>query len=187
MKELERAEKQIGNRQHYKFTRLCSFYKAGTCSRGLNCSFAHSELQIREQPDFYKTRLCEDFRRGKCLAGEFCQFAHGSEEMKRIAQERRSQRTAPSEAAGKVSGSAFKVAMPVDSSKVNGYHYSLSDVAPDPTALPSCLLTEVSQGSSRRSSVDVERLHFQEPLKMDSRLARPDQEVDRTVTNSFWL
>ena len=96
---------------------------------------------------------------------------------------RRSQRTAPSEAAGKVSGSAFKVAMPVDSSKargvtpgfpenlrgcpdrfvrgdrglvkyspeemmlemwpsfwrwqVNGYHYSLSDVAPDPTTLPS--------------------------------------------------
>ena len=33
---------------------------------------------------------------------------------------RRSQRTAPSEAAGKVSGSAFKVAMPVDSSKARG-------------------------------------------------------------------
>jgi len=183
MKELERAEKQIGNRVHYKFTRLCSFYKAGTCSRGLNCSFAHSELQIREQPDFYKTRLCEDFRRGKCLAGEFCQFAHGSEEMKRIAQERRSHRKAPSEAANQVSGSAFKVAMP-DSSKANGYLHSLADVAPpDPTALPSCLLTE---GSSRRSSVDVERLHFQEPLILDSRLARPDQEVDRTVT-AFWL
>ncbi len=24
-----RRQKQIGNRQHYKFTRLCSFYKAG--------------------------------------------------------------------------------------------------------------------------------------------------------------
>ncbi|CAK9065997.1 unnamed protein product [Durusdinium trenchii] len=91
------GQKHIGNRLHYKFTRLCTFYQSGTCSRGLNCSFAHSRDGLRQQPDFFKTRLCEDFRRGSCTAGPNCNFAHGSEEMKRVAHERRHLRKEPNQ------------------------------------------------------------------------------------------
>lgn len=170
----EKPQKNIGNRQHYKFTRLCSFYQAGICSRGQNCSFAHSELQIRAQPDFYKTRLCDDFRRGKCTAGEACQFAHGSEEMKRLAQERRNLRKSPltNTAGGTNSGagdvlksqtrspnkgevqSGSPTLGPKNDLQVNGIsrYQTLSEVAPHPSALPNPVL--LGQGNSRRSSTE---------------------------------
>lgn len=194
----EKPQKNIGNRQHYKFTRLCSFYQAGTCSRGQNCSFAHSELQIRAQPDFYKTRLCDDFRRGKCAAGEACQFAHGSEEMKRLAQERRNLRKSPlTNAAGGTNTGAGEVLKSQTSSlnkgEVNGRstYRTLSEVAPHPSALPNPLLTS-KEGNSRRCSTEhpvpmvqstEEQMAFATFVGAPVRFTKPDG----VASMAYWL
>jgi hypothetical protein len=59
-------------------TKMCP--KAGSCSLGKNCSFAHSEEELRPLPEFKKTAICYNYRRGKCIDAN-CKFAHGDEDM----------------------------------------------------------------------------------------------------------
>eukprot|EP00931_Biecheleriopsis_adriatica_P120342 TRINITY_DN9545_c0_g1_i1.p1 TRINITY_DN9545_c0_g1~~TRINITY_DN9545_c0_g1_i1.p1 ORF type:complete len:507 (+),score=72.37 TRINITY_DN9545_c0_g1_i1:7-1527(+) len=64
-------------------TKLCSFYQAGVCSRGVSCSFAHSPEELMQQPDFSKTRLCESYTKsGMCVHGKLCTFAHGVDDLR---------------------------------------------------------------------------------------------------------
>lgn len=64
-------------------TKLCKFNKAGVCTRGEECTFAHGGEQLHTVPDFSFTRLCRDFvKAGACKAGADCKFAHGVEELR---------------------------------------------------------------------------------------------------------
>eukprot|EP00931_Biecheleriopsis_adriatica_P057169 TRINITY_DN33906_c0_g1_i1.p1 TRINITY_DN33906_c0_g1~~TRINITY_DN33906_c0_g1_i1.p1 ORF type:complete len:264 (+),score=40.09 TRINITY_DN33906_c0_g1_i1:157-948(+) len=71
----------------FKGTRLCYFYLAGACTRGANCTFAHSSQELKQQPDFTKTRLCESYQMsGGCQYGDDCKFAHGMDELRQPRQ-----------------------------------------------------------------------------------------------------
>eukprot|EP00929_Paragymnodinium_shiwhaense_P028915 TRINITY_DN16687_c0_g1_i1.p1 TRINITY_DN16687_c0_g1~~TRINITY_DN16687_c0_g1_i1.p1 ORF type:complete len:497 (+),score=120.58 TRINITY_DN16687_c0_g1_i1:239-1729(+) len=77
--------RQLGHSKAQAFvrTKLCKFDKAGICTRGAECSFAHGSLELQTVPDFSFTRLCRDFlKAGACKAGADCKFAHGLEELR---------------------------------------------------------------------------------------------------------
>eukprot|EP00971_Amphidinium_carterae_P335190 6470887-Amphidinium_carterae.1 len=64
-------------------TRMCQFYQQSSCSRGTQCSFAHSPAELRPTPDFKCTRLCERLiATGRCdIPG--CTYAHNRQELRR--------------------------------------------------------------------------------------------------------
>ena len=55
-------------------------FKAGNCSRGEQCTFAHGESELRSTPDLFKTAICHLWSQGRCVAGDHCRFAHGDED-----------------------------------------------------------------------------------------------------------
>jgi len=64
-------------------TKMCKFYAAGICARGVACLYAHSSAEARELPNLYKTQLCTLFSfNGSCSKGDACVFAHGSKELR---------------------------------------------------------------------------------------------------------
>lgn len=64
-------------------TSLCKFYFAGKCSRGEDCTFAHSKEQLLPLVDLRKGSLCFDFEfRGCCDNGDSCKFAHGKSDLR---------------------------------------------------------------------------------------------------------
>jgi len=65
-------------------TEMCTFHRAGVCTRGSSCSFAHDIQSLRKRPNLSKTQLCKAFMKtGVCVKGGFCNFAHGKEEQLR--------------------------------------------------------------------------------------------------------
>eukprot|EP01017_Pseudomicrothorax_dubius_P047141 TRINITY_DN8415_c0_g3_i3.p1 TRINITY_DN8415_c0_g3~~TRINITY_DN8415_c0_g3_i3.p1 ORF type:complete len:235 (+),score=15.30 TRINITY_DN8415_c0_g3_i3:100-804(+) len=63
-------------------TKICPLFKLGSCYRGEECTFAHSEDDLREMPNLAKTKICENFLKGSCREGMRCRFAHGEHELR---------------------------------------------------------------------------------------------------------
>eukprot|EP00928_Gymnodinium_smaydae_P015219 TRINITY_DN15589_c0_g1_i1.p1 TRINITY_DN15589_c0_g1~~TRINITY_DN15589_c0_g1_i1.p1 ORF type:complete len:463 (+),score=56.99 TRINITY_DN15589_c0_g1_i1:31-1419(+) len=64
-------------------TKMCNFHLAGRCSKGRECTFAHSPHELRPQVNLFKTRPCAAFvRKGACNEGKNCRFAHGVTELR---------------------------------------------------------------------------------------------------------
>lgn len=59
----------------------CVFHARGKCTRGNNCSFAHSAEELRQLPDLRKTKLCNAFLGGQC-SNNNCSYAHGLQELR---------------------------------------------------------------------------------------------------------
>lgn len=65
-------------------TKLCKFHIAGCCTRGKECAFAHSQLAIKAKPDLWRTRICPlIFTSGGCSEGSACRFAHSKRQIRR--------------------------------------------------------------------------------------------------------
>lgn len=66
-------------------TKICIYNINGRCTRGVDCSFAHSKFELKQAPDLYKTRLCSRFiTMGFCPLEDNCRFAHGDSELRSI-------------------------------------------------------------------------------------------------------
>eukprot|EP01054_Gregarina_sp_Poly1_P000017 Gregarina_sp_Poly_1__16@NODE_1003_length_5403_cov_517_252249_g371_i1_p1_GENE_NODE_1003_length_5403_cov_517_252249_g371_i1NODE_1003_length_5403_cov_517_252249_g371_i1_p1_ORF_typecomplete_len482_score43_45zfCCCH/PF00642_24/1_1e06zfCCCH/PF00642_24/0_0018zfCCCH/PF00642_24/8_4e09zfCCCH/PF00642_24/71zfCCCH_3/PF15663_5/8_2e08zfCCCH_3/PF15663_5/0_018zfCCCH_3/PF15663_5/3_6e03Torus/PF16131_5/0_26Torus/PF16131_5/0_69Torus/PF16131_5/0_0019Torus/PF16131_5/4e03zf_CCCH_4/PF18345_1/0_01zf_CCCH_4/PF18345_1/5_4e0 len=65
-------------------TRYCRYFtQQGSCWKGVECQFAHSEAELRTPPDLTKTRMCAMFRLGYCkLSATECSFAHSLNDLK---------------------------------------------------------------------------------------------------------
>lgn len=66
-------------------TRLCQNLIDGKCTRGKNCTYAHSEEELLIKPGppaLVKTKMCNDFEAGSCPRGDNCTFAHSKDELK---------------------------------------------------------------------------------------------------------
>lgn len=63
-------------------TNLCKFYFAGRCSRGMDCTFAHSKENLLPVVDLRKGSLCFNFAQGYCKEGDDCKFAHGKSNLR---------------------------------------------------------------------------------------------------------
>lgn len=42
---------------HFQKTKMCKFHLLGVCTRGAQCSWAHSQDELKNLPDFYRTKL----------------------------------------------------------------------------------------------------------------------------------
>jgi len=63
-------------------TKICSFFQAAKCSRGVNCKFAHSEEELENAPDLSKTSICLAWKAGTCPDAALCRFAHGKHDLR---------------------------------------------------------------------------------------------------------
>jgi len=78
--------------KHFKNT-MCSFFLRGACTKGPNCTFAHSQSELasnnegagKPQKEFvaknFKRDMCKYFLEGKCGLGKECTFAHSWKEI----------------------------------------------------------------------------------------------------------
>ncbi|CAE8742309.1 unnamed protein product [Polarella glacialis] len=65
-------------------TRRCFPHYRGTCSRGRQCSFAHSEAELLNNNNSqinFKPEICRNLIRGNCSFGFQCRFAHSEPEL----------------------------------------------------------------------------------------------------------
>lgn len=69
-----------------KRRQLCRFFAHGSCSRGMNCVWAHGEDELDVAPpsdlSLWKTKPCKHFQDGWCAQGSICPFAHGQAELR---------------------------------------------------------------------------------------------------------
>lgn len=67
-------------------TQQCRFWLEGRCSRGNDCTFAHTDVELRDKPDLTKTKICAKWRNGQCRKSPSeCSYAHGEEDMRPVA------------------------------------------------------------------------------------------------------
>jgi hypothetical protein len=107
-------EEEDADQAHSKFrkyrTELCKFWQNGACTRGFQCTFAHSVGELRDSastergarqvPEFpsrkseerpgssskYKTAFCRYWQQGNsCKRGTDCTFAHSPSELRLLA------------------------------------------------------------------------------------------------------
>lgn len=72
-------------RQFYK-TRMCRFYANSKCTKGFDCSHAHSRDELIAKPNLRKTSLCRHWSSGApCEKGSKCPYAHGEQELRHLA------------------------------------------------------------------------------------------------------
>eukprot|EP00928_Gymnodinium_smaydae_P073275 TRINITY_DN56511_c0_g1_i1.p1 TRINITY_DN56511_c0_g1~~TRINITY_DN56511_c0_g1_i1.p1 ORF type:complete len:213 (-),score=26.11 TRINITY_DN56511_c0_g1_i1:303-941(-) len=62
-------------------TRLCKYYKFGTCYAGKSCPFAHGKNRLVDRPNLKQTQMCKYYLRGRCKH-DACPFAHGAGELR---------------------------------------------------------------------------------------------------------
>jgi len=63
-------------------TKLCKFQLRGACTRGGQCTYAHSGSEKLPEPDLRRTKLCPNLvRAGGCDQSE-CSFAHSQDELR---------------------------------------------------------------------------------------------------------
>ncbi|CEM00903.1 unnamed protein product [Vitrella brassicaformis CCMP3155] len=71
--------------QCYK-TRLCKYHVAHGgrgCSKGSECTYAHSMAELCVPPNLLKTKICPDWKNRRCTKGaELCPFAHGERDLR---------------------------------------------------------------------------------------------------------
>merc|ERR1719399_2550998 len=46
---------------HFAKMHMCKFELLGICSKGAQCTFAHTQDELRPPPDFSRTKLCKTF------------------------------------------------------------------------------------------------------------------------------
>ena len=64
-------------------TRLCRFFGSNKCSKGTECSHAHSREELVERPNLRKTSLCRHWiASGQCERESKCTYAHGEHELR---------------------------------------------------------------------------------------------------------
>eukprot|EP00747_Dinoflagellata_sp_TGD_P168414 gnl/TRDRNA2_/TRDRNA2_194728_c0_seq1.p1 gnl/TRDRNA2_/TRDRNA2_194728_c0~~gnl/TRDRNA2_/TRDRNA2_194728_c0_seq1.p1 ORF type:complete len:365 (-),score=71.56 gnl/TRDRNA2_/TRDRNA2_194728_c0_seq1:45-1139(-) len=90
----------FGDSSAYVKTKMCTFFAKGMCTRGVQCTFAHSPDELKAPApgagkatgkgkfsmpganSGYKTRLCMNWEQmGSCPRGATCTFAHGAQEL----------------------------------------------------------------------------------------------------------
>lgn len=70
---------------HFRKTRMCSYYAAGSCVYGDSCNFAHGRGELLDTVNLAKTSLCQAFLVRQCpLWSRDCPFAHGKVELRRV-------------------------------------------------------------------------------------------------------
>jgi len=81
-----KAEKEavdtVGLQTHLRKTKLCTYFIQKRCTKGDQCTFAHSVSEMKHVPDLEKTQLCKDFLSGMCLQGDECRFAHDKTQLR---------------------------------------------------------------------------------------------------------
>lgn len=66
---------------HLGKTRLCKFNIMGTCFKGSDCGFAHTDEELKPLPNLSRTRLCPVLlQTGRCDA-KSCTYAHSHDEL----------------------------------------------------------------------------------------------------------
>jgi len=66
-----------------KKTKICSFFLADRCSRGMDCKFAHGGEELEVVPDLTKTSICLAWKVGTCQeSASQCRFAHGKHDLR---------------------------------------------------------------------------------------------------------
>ena len=79
------SAKTVSKQGQYKpqKTKICSFFQANKCTRGVNCKFAHSEGELELAPDLTKTSICWEWKAGTCpQSAANCRFAHGKYDLR---------------------------------------------------------------------------------------------------------
>lgn len=73
-----RLEARATIRAICRMTSICRFFQRGLCSKGRQCTFAHSEEELAEKPDLTRTALCKKRLAGECALSQIeCYIAHG--------------------------------------------------------------------------------------------------------------
>lgn len=63
-------------------TKLCVFNAQGSCDRGNDCHYAHSESELRAAPNLSRTKMCPAIKAGRdCTDRWECAFAHSMDEV----------------------------------------------------------------------------------------------------------
>lgn len=78
---------QIANKgmkqEHFRKTKMCTFYQEARCRYGDSCAFAHGHVEVEVLPDLTKTSLCLSWKAGTChLSAANCRFAHGKKDLR---------------------------------------------------------------------------------------------------------
>jgi len=116
-------------------TKMCDFHAQGRCTRGAQCSFAHSEEELKVMPDLRKTRICRAFTQGKCTDTD-CKFAHGAEELRTTGMSYKTQLCTWHEKGKCQSGGDCQFAHGLDELKANGGDPDAPDSGVVPKAKP---------------------------------------------------
>eukprot|EP01053_Blabericola_migrator_P002187 Blabericola_migrator_1__2186@NODE_1601_length_4192_cov_84_630788_g231_i2_p3_GENE_NODE_1601_length_4192_cov_84_630788_g231_i2NODE_1601_length_4192_cov_84_630788_g231_i2_p3_ORF_typecomplete_len262_score13_65zfCCCH/PF00642_24/3_1e06zfCCCH/PF00642_24/0_057zfCCCH/PF00642_24/2_4e05zfCCCH_3/PF15663_5/2_5e12zfCCCH_3/PF15663_5/1_1zfCCCH_4/PF18044_1/1_7e06zfCCCH_4/PF18044_1/5_5e03zfCCCH_4/PF18044_1/1_6e02zfCCCH_4/PF18044_1/39Torus/PF16131_5/0_00012Torus/PF16131_5/4_8Torus/PF16131_5/23zf_CCCH_4/PF18345_1/1 len=66
--------------QFYRI-KLCPFYLRSKCTKGSNCTYAHSQEEMRVGVSLHKTKICNLWKQGLCEDNN-CSFAHGDHELR---------------------------------------------------------------------------------------------------------
>eukprot|EP00930_Biecheleria_cincta_P019467 TRINITY_DN1484_c0_g2_i1.p1 TRINITY_DN1484_c0_g2~~TRINITY_DN1484_c0_g2_i1.p1 ORF type:complete len:238 (-),score=42.52 TRINITY_DN1484_c0_g2_i1:577-1290(-) len=65
-------------------TKMCKFHRAGKCSKGTQCPWAHDPSELQTAPDLRCTKLCKELiSTGRCTTAD-CRFAHSKEEWRTV-------------------------------------------------------------------------------------------------------
>eukprot|EP00928_Gymnodinium_smaydae_P081539 TRINITY_DN65040_c0_g1_i1.p1 TRINITY_DN65040_c0_g1~~TRINITY_DN65040_c0_g1_i1.p1 ORF type:complete len:326 (-),score=55.01 TRINITY_DN65040_c0_g1_i1:672-1577(-) len=64
-------------------TRKCRFFGAGSCAKGVECRFAHSDAELRSHPDMRFTKMCPAMISGSTCGNAACTFAHSVAERRK--------------------------------------------------------------------------------------------------------
>lgn len=81
------SSKDLLKRQLQK-TQLCMFWKRNCCTKGLECTFAHSVEELKDLPDLRRTSLCKQWLKGRCpQSAANCRYAHGENYLRRTFEE----------------------------------------------------------------------------------------------------
>ncbi|XP_044501970.1 zinc finger CCCH domain-containing protein 2-like [Mangifera indica] len=75
----EKARRRDPRRFHYSGTVCSEFRRAGGCSRGDDCEFAHGVFECWLHPSRYRTEACKD---GKNCKRKVCFFAHSTRQLR---------------------------------------------------------------------------------------------------------
>lgn len=63
-------------------TQMCKFEIVGMCSKGTQCSFAHSAHELNALPDLRCTQLCKTLIQNGACYNPDCLYAHNKEELR---------------------------------------------------------------------------------------------------------